>query len=247
MSQPIDFVEYRKNEAGEYIKVDELIWRMEAEEMAILYSAQCVRFRHLTPAEKNLKNYYHPEGLRIGGKTKIVEIHTAVPVLEMPFLTKMVHKTDTKAASEELAKLLPNSASWASKRDVGIQTIASIGWLMDVTKARPPDITKDTSNVEYAVDILPQNLDVKEESKPTGYNDGQIALLEEARGVATDVLKYCGNKHKEIGEMNIVIFAQRVFKTYSKTFNALPDPSEEERKRDEAMREQAKKNAEDDD
>jgi len=201
----------------------------------------------LRGAEENLKNYRHPEPLRIAGKTKMVEIHNAVTTMERPLIKGMTCKTGTKDAEREFAKLLEESPYLLTTKESGLQAIASIGWIMDVSKARPPEITTDTSSVDYEESLLPDNLEVKEESAPSGYNKSQVKLLEDTKKITAAALKHCGELGENYERMGVVQFGTKVFKAYAKVFGSLPDPEEEERERFNAMREEAKAKKEEDD
>jgi hypothetical protein len=248
MSKSLEYIPEEKNPQGEWVKKDILRWRLQEEEMAMLYAAVCIRMKHLQEAEENLKDYRHTEPLRIAGKTKMVEIHNAVATLAQPFSVAMKSKSGSPQSKKELSKLLSNSRTIDTKKEVGLQTIASIGWLLDVTKARPPEITEDTSSVDYEETLLPGNLQVMEESTPSGYNKAQMELLNEAKNIMSDVLEECGELSEHYRKMGIVLFGNKVFKTYAKVFGCLPDPEEEERERFNAMRDEAKaKEAEEND
>jgi hypothetical protein len=247
MASHLTFVPEEKRSDGSWEETHVFHWRMEEDEMAVIYAACCVRIRNLREAEENLKNYRHVEPLRIAGKTKMVEFHNAVPALSQPFCPKMKHGTGTKAGDEEFAKILAQSPVIVTSKEVGLQALASMGWLMDITKARPPEITNDTTSVDYEEKLLPSNLEVKEESAPSGYNKAQISMLDEARDKAVIVLRDCGDLAQSYEEMGVVKFGTKVFKAYSKVFGALPDPEEEERKRFEGIKEEAKARKEDPD
>jgi hypothetical protein len=248
MAKSLEYIPEEKNNKGEWVKKDILRWKLLEEEIAMVYAANCVRMNHLKEAEANLENYRHAEPLRIAGKTKMVEIHNAVEILERPFCVSMRAPTGTKQAHRELSQILSTARSVDTKKEVGLQTIASIGWLLDVTKARPPEITEDTSSVDYEETLLPDNLEVKEESAPSGYNKSQMELLQETKDILVQALTDCGDLSKHYDKMGIVLFGTKVFKTYAKVFSCLPDPEEEERERFNAMRDEAKaKEAEDDD
>jgi len=248
MAKPLEYIPEEKNAKGEWVPKDILRWRILEEEIAMVYAANCVRINHLKEAEENLKDYRHAEPLRIAGKTKMVEIHNAVGILERPFCITMKARSGTSQAHRELSHILSTTRTVDTKKEVGLQSIASIGWLLDVTKARPPEITQDTSSVDYEETLLPGNLEVKEESAPSGYNKSQMELLQEAKDVIIEVLKGCGDLSQHYDRMGIVVFGNKVFKTYAKVFSCLPDPEEEERERFNAMRDEAKaKEAEDDD
>jgi hypothetical protein len=248
MAKNLEYIPEEKDSSGEWVKKDILRWRLLEEEIAMVYAANCVRISQLKDAEANLKNYRHAEPLRIAGKTKMVEIHNAVGILERPFCVTMRAATGTPQAHRELAHILSTTRSVDTKKEVGLQTIASIGWLLDVTKARPPEITQDTSSVDYEENLLPTNLEVKEESAPSGYNKSQMDLLQETKDIVVESLKGCGDLSKHYENMGIVVFGNKVFKAYARVFSCLPDPEEEERERFNAMRDEAKaKEAEDDD
>ena len=247
MAGHLTYVAEEKRSDGTWEKVNAFQWRLEEDEMAVIYAACCVRMRNLREAEDNLKNYRHGEPLKLAGKTKVVEFHNAVGILEQPFCPRMKHGTGTKAGDEEFTKILAQSPVITTNSEIGLQALASIGWLMDVTKARPPEITTDTMSVDYQESLLPSNLEVKEESAPSGYNKAQIGMLEEARKKAVEVLRDCGDLAQSYEDMGVVKFGTKVFKAYSKVFGALPDPEDEERKRFEAIREEAKSRKEDDD
>lgn len=248
MAKLLEYIPEEKNTKGDWIPKDVLRWKLLEEEIAMVYASNCVRINHLKDAEANLKNYRHAEPLRIAGKTKMVEIHNAVSILERPFCVTMRAATGTSQAHRELAKLLSTSRTIDTKKEVGLQSIASIGWLLDVTKARPPEITQDTSSVDYEEKLLPDNLEVKEESAPSGYNISQMELLQEAKDIVVESLKGSGDLSKHYENMGIVVFGNKVFKAYARVFSCLPDPDEEERERFNAMRDEAKaKEAEEDD
>jgi hypothetical protein len=212
--------------------------------MALMYACSCVRLKHLSDAEGNLKNYRHSEPLRMEGKTKMVEIREGVSLLSKPLLIGMQGVTGSKEAHASINALLKRSTTWYSPQEAGIQIIASSGWVMDISKARPPDITKDTSSIDYTPTLLPSNLAVRDESAPSGYNQGQVAILEETRAVTRDVLQDVGDLHETYSTMGVVLFAQQVFRTHSRVLGCLPDPDDEERKRFDEAREQARINKE---
>jgi len=232
----IEYVHFRKNSHNEWEEASEFLWRIPEDELAIVYGATCIRLDAMAEAEANLVNYHHPEPLRIAGKTKTVEITHALEVLKRPLLANMKHATGTPEAVIELGGILQKSTQWWLKKEVGLQALSSIGWLMDVSKARPPALNKDDSATDYEESLFPKNLIVTEENAPSGYNDRQIALLKKTKGIAAEVLAPCGNTGKEYAEMGIVAFGQKVFKTYSRLFTCLPDPEEKERERFEQMR-----------
>lgn len=246
-NRTLEFVAQRKNGDGEWVKVEELIWRIPPEEMAIAYSAHCIRKRCVGEAEKNLVGFIHQEPMRFGGKTRIVEFHSAGIQMKAPFLYNMTAEPGTPESMAELKTLIPKHDEWRTTKETGLQILASIGWLSDVTKARPPAITKDTSAVEYLEDLLPGNLAVKEDTAPSGYNKRQVAVLTESKMICAEALEKAGSLHGMLKEMLIVTYGERLFKTQSRIYGALPDPETEERAKFEAMRAAAAAKAEDDD
>jgi hypothetical protein len=235
----LEYVPQRKLESGEWVPVDEFIFRVPEEEMAVMYACHCIRYKSMEEAEANLKNYVHPEPMKLGGKTKIVEIKSALSIIKTPMLSNMTGETGSQTAMAELQKELPNHAEWRMKKECGLQVLASVGWLASLTKARPPELTKDTSSADYEVSLLPGNLEVTEESAPSGYNKGQADLLKKAKDITTDALEKCGVLAEKLSEMGVVQYGELLFKTHARVFNALPDPEAEERERFEAMRQQA--------
>ena len=215
--------------------------------MALIYAAVCIRKKYLEGAEENFEGYRHPEPLKIAGKTKMVEIHNAVGILSKPLIVGMSHDTGSRDGNREFSILLEQKPSLYTSKETGLQAIASIGWLMDISKARPPEITTDNSSIDYEESLLPENLEVKEESAPSGYNKAQIELLQAAKDITSEVLVKCGALSNNYTRMGIVQFGHKVFKTYAKVFGSLPDPEEEERERFNAMREEAKAKKEEED
>lgn len=247
MTKPLEYISEMQEKNGNWNAINCFQWKMLEEEMAIIYAAVCVRKRFLSEAEANFKGYRHPEPLKIAGKTKMVEIHNAVSILEKPMVLGMEHSTGSRDGNREFSILLEQKPSIFTSKETGLQAIASIGWIMDIAKARPPEITTDNSSIDYEEDLLPENLEVKEESAPSGYNKAQIELLQATKDIASEVLLKCGELSQSYQKMGIVQFGQKVFKTYSKVFGSMPDPEEEERERFNAMREEAKAKKEEED
>jgi hypothetical protein len=240
MAEEIQYIHQRQKSDGTWIDAQEFIWKLPHEEMATLYGSCCARLKHLEEAEENLNNYHHQEPLKIGGKTQVVEIHSGIPFLKQNFFKNKEGVTGTPKGNKTAQELFANTNQWRTTKDIGLQAITSIGWLMDVTKARAPDITTDTSSTDYSASLLPQNLSIKEEAAPSGYNNNQLNLLKETQKIAAEVLKNCGEKGEKMAEMGTIQFGNLVFKTYSRVWGNLPDPEEIERQRFEKMREQAK-------
>lgn len=232
----LEYIPHRKLESGDWVSVDEFVFRIPVEEMAVTYAAHCLRKRSLAEAEANLKNYIHPEPMKLGGKTRLVEIKSALNFIEQPLFATMTGETGSKKAMEEIQNELPKQAEWRMKKDMGLQALASVGWLASLTKARPPEITKDTSSFDYEPTLLPGNLEVAEEAAPSGYNKEQANLLKETKNLAAEALSKCGSLSDKLKDMSIVQFGELLFKVQSRLFNALPDPEAEERERFEAMR-----------
>lgn len=247
MSNSLEYICETKNASGNWDAINAFQWKILEEEMAVVYAAVCIRRKHLEQAEANFPNYRHPEPLRIAGKTKMVEIHNAVSTLKKPLVAGMTQETGSKDGNREFSILLEQKPSLFTSKECGLQALASIGWLMDVSKARPPEITTDNSSIDYQESLLPGNLEVKEESAPSGYNKAQIELLQSAKTIASEVLAKCGNMSLAYTQMGIVQFGHKVFKIYSKLFGCLPDPEEEERERFNVMRQEAKAKKEEDD
>ena len=235
----IEYIHERKSEDGGWVKAEEMIWRIPPEEVAVIFAAQTIRLRCMREAEANLKNYIHPEPMRLGGKIRQVEIKSGIDEMRAPFLKQMTKETGSPEAAAELAKILPAQAQWRLKKSSALQGLASIGWLGDVTKARPPAITKDTSSVDYEETLLPESLSVREEAAPSGYNKQQLATLEEAREIALAALAGCSSLKTAMESMGAVRFGELVFKTQSRLYGGLPDPELEERAKFEAMRAEA--------
>lgn len=247
MTKPLEYISEMQDKDANWTAINCFQWKMLEEEMAIIYAAVCVRKRYLTDAEANFKGYRHPEPLKIAGKTKMVEIHNAVGILEKPMVLGMEHSTGSKDGNREFSILLEQKPSIFTSKETGLQAIASIGWIMDIAKARPPEINTDNSSVDYQEDLLPENLEVKEESAPSGYNKAQIELLQATKDIASEVLSKCGELSNSYHKMGIVQFGHKVFRTYAKVYGSLPDPEEEERERFNAMREEAKAKKEEED
>lgn len=247
MTKPLEYISELKDKDGNWSSINCFQWKMLEEEMAIIYAAVCVRKKFLEEAEANFKNYRHPEPLKIAGKTKMVEIHNAVGVLNKPLVLGMDHPTGSKDGNREFSILLEQKPSIFTSKETGLQAVASIGWIMDISKARPPEITTDNSSVDYEEDLLPENLEVKEESAPSGYNKAQIEILQTTKDITSEVLSKCGELSLSYKKMGIVQFGHKVFRTYAKVFGSLPDPEEEERERFNAMREEAKAKKEEED
>lgn len=247
MSKPLEYICETKDDSGNWNAINAFQWKLLEEEMAIVYAAVCIRKKHLEKAEANFPNYWHPEPLKIAGKTKMVEIHNAVGTLKKPLVAGMTQETGSKDGNREFSILLEQKPALFTSKECGLQALASIGWLMDVSKARPPEITTDNSSVDYEESLLPTNLEVKEESAPSGYNKVQIELLQSTKDIAAEVLAKCGGMSLAYSNMGIVPFGHKVFKIYAKLFACLPDPEEEERERFNAMREEAKAKKDDDD
>lgn len=235
----IEFIHLRKTLSGDWENVGEFIWRTPPEELATVYAAHQIRLKNLLEAEDNLKNYRHAEPLRIGGRTKIVDILSATSILKQPFLTTMQGETGSDKALTEIQNVLASSSEWRFKKEIGLQAIASIGWLSDITKARPPAITKDNSSTDYEEELLPDNLQIKEDSSPSGYNKQQAQILTEAQTLTIKALANCGPLHAKISDMTIVPYGELLFKTFSRIYTALPDPETEEREKFEEMRKKA--------
>ena len=247
MSHELTFIPEKLDNNNKWIEANEFLWKIPVEEMAVLYASCCIRLEALTEAEANLKNYRHQEPLKINGKTKIVEIHNGVPFLKNPFFKNHLGETSSPECLKTAQELFANTNQWRTSREVGLQAIASIGWILDITKARPPDITKDTSSTDYEAKLLPQNLKIKEEATPSGYNKQQLGILKKTQAITVETLQNCEIKKDEIKELGAVAFGNLVFKTYSRIWSNLPDPEEIERQRFERMREQAKAKREEED
>jgi hypothetical protein len=240
MTKPLEYISEMQDKEGGWNAINCFQWKFLEEEMAIIYASVCIRKKYLSEAEANFKGYRHPEPLRIAGKTKMVEIHNAVGTMDKPMILGMEHPTGSKDGNREFSILLEQKPSIFTSKETGLQAIASIGWIMDIAKARPPEITTDNSSVDYEEDLLPENLEVKEESAPSGYNKAQIELLQATKDITSEVLSKCGELSHSYNKMGIVQFGHKVFKTYAKVFGSLPDPEEEERERFNQMREEAK-------
>lgn len=247
MPEELQYIAARQKDDGSWIETQEFVWKIPPEEMAVVYAACCTRLKHLEEAEQNLKDYHHQEPLKIGGKTQMVEIHSGVPFLKQNFFKNKEGVAGTAKGLRSAQELLTNTSQWRTSKDIGLQAITSIGWLMDITKARAPDITTDTSSTDYSANLLPSNLAIKEEASPSGYNNNQLKLLKDTQTIAAEALITCGDKGKKMTEIGVVPFGNLVFKTYSRVWGNLPDPDEIERQRFDKMREQAKAKREEDD
>lgn len=246
MNDAIEYIALSQNQKGAWIETHEFLWKLPLEEMAILYAACCTRLSCLQAAESNLTHYRHLEPLRINGKTQIVEIHSGTPFLTLPFFKNKEGAIGSPQGISGAQDIFTNTTQWRSSKDVGLQAIASIGWLMDITKAKPPEINKDTSSTNYTETLLPTNLQIKEEAAPSGYNQNQLKLLKDTQNIAAETLKNCGEVGTSLKSLNITLFGNLVFKTYSRIWGSLPDPEEIERLRFEKMKEQAKAKREED-
>lgn len=242
-NQVLEFIAQRKTPTGDWVVINEFVIRVPPEELAIIYSAHIIRKSRLVEAEANLTNYIHKEPMKMGGKIRTVEIHSAGKTMKVPFLIGCKAEPGCQEALDELKTAIPKNAEWRMEKEVGLQAIASIGWLADVTKARPPDITKDTSSVDYEQNLLPGNLQIAEDSAPSGYNKSQVELLEEAQKTAAEALIKSGNLHGTITNMSVVTFGELIFKTWSRLFGSLPDPEAKQREEFEALRKEAAEKA----
>lgn len=243
----IEYIHKRKDDKGNWVDVEEIIFKIPPEEMAVAYAAHAIRLKCLMEAESNLKDYCHREPMKIGGRTKTVEIRSALDILKLPLLKDMNYFTGSDQAVEELQSLLPVKSEYRAKRLNGLQLLASVGWLADVTRARPPSITEDKSSVDYEAELFPENLEVKEETVSSGYNKIQAEMLKDAQRISGCCLKNCGELKDRIECMTVASFGELVFKTYSRLFGALPDPEAEERARFEDMRKAAEARREEED
>lgn len=232
----LEFVPERRSPEGDWVPVNEFIWRVPPEELAVAYAAHTIRRRCMVEAEANLKGYVHKEPMRLGGKIRTVKIMTAGVTLKKPFLSGMRGEPGSKEALEELKIAIPKNAEWRMPQDVALQAIASVGWLGAMTKARPPEISKDTSAVDYEESLLPQNLELAEDAAPTGYTKEQVGFLREAQNTAASALEKSGSLGERIKTMPVTTFGELLFRTQSRLFGALPDPETQEREQFEQMR-----------
>jgi len=232
----LEFVAERRTPEGEWVPVNEFIWRIPPEELAVAYAAHSIRRKCMAEAEANLTGYIHKEPMRLGGKVRTVKIMSAHETMDKPFLSGMRGVPGSKESMDELKVAIPRSGEWRMEQDVGLQTIASVGWLGAMTKARPPEISKDTSAVDYEEGLLPQNLELSEDMAPTGYTKEQAGFLREAHGLATQALEKSGTLKDRMQNMSLTVFGELLFRTQSRIFAALPDPETQEREQFEAMR-----------
>lgn len=239
----LEYIPERKAADDEWVRVDEFAWRTPPEDLAIAYAAHVIRKQSLTEAEANLKNYVHKEPMRLEGKLRTVKILSSGETLKKPFLATSRAEPGSKEAMEELQMAIPRNAEWRLNRDVCFQVIASVGWLTSLTKARPPDISRDTSEVDYQTQLLPGNLEVAEDAAPSGYNKEQVELLKRAQKLAAEALAKSGGLGEKIKNLPIVNFGEVLFKTFSRTFGSLPDPEIKEREAFEAMQAEAAERA----
>ena len=243
----LEYIPQRETENKEWVAVNQFIFRPPSEELAVAYAAQVMRLKALEEAEANLVGYLHQESMKIGGRVNTIEIQGATHIMKLPFLTTMDQPTGTPAAMAQLIKELPNKVEWRTEKEVGLQIIASVGWLGAITKARAPNITEDTSSIDYHLELLPHNIEVKDENAPTGYNKRQVTQLQEALNIVIEACSGSNTLHQQLSNMTILKFGELVFKTQSRLFNALPDPDAEEKAKFDAMRDAAIAAKEDED
>jgi hypothetical protein len=232
---------------GEWTDKNEWRFELETGEFPLLWAAMMIRLKYVGQAETTFENYKHAEVFNIDGKNRIYAIGSGLQTLREPLLINSTYKGDTEETRAHLAELVKTTQRWRMKKHVGEQAIASIGWYADITKARPPAITKEETTSVYQHALLPENMIPEEEKAATGYNKKQSKLLEEGRLIVVDLLRHLPNIQSEWDQMGIVVFGQRLSKLRDKVFASLPDPEEEERKKLEELQQKAKEMANPDD
>jgi hypothetical protein len=236
MEEPtIEYIQERPNEDGDWEKVNCFLWRNPPEEMAIVYAAHALRGKYLKTAEKTHENYIHKEPTQVDGQKMTMKYGTAAEDLASPLLEGMRAPCTAPESLPEIQERLWRGSQWELKKDQGIQALASIGWLANVTKARPPAITQESTTIQYEESLLPTSMSVSEEVRASGYNEAQAAILEEARNLAANALEKCGKLAGRMRELRVGAFGELVFRTQARLFGALPDPDTEERAKFEAM------------
>jgi len=227
-------------ETGQWQDLKEFRLELEPGEFSLIWAAIQVRTKALKAAEKVFENYNHPEPLNIGGLRRVIEIGSAIPILEGKLLVNCEGVKEEPSLLETIRKGERTGYTWRLREEAGLQAMSSIGWLCDVAKARQPPITQSTSDINYEADLLPSNIGVKHEESPTGYNKKQITLMENTREFMGKIL----NPLPEIKDLwlgiPIIIFGQKLFRTTSKIFGSLPDLEEEERKKFDEMKNKVK-------
>lgn len=238
------FVEYIAGEGdlqtGVWKDLREFRLELEPGEFTLIWASIIVRTKALEEAEKIFPGYRHPEPFNIGGRKKIVEIGSALPVLKGPLLATCNTPCDHPETIKMIQRGERTGYTWRLKEEAGLQAMTSIGWLCDVVKARQPPITQSTSDVSYEADLLPSNMQVKSEEATAGYNKKQITLMENTKAIMDRVLKDIPEVRTKWLDTTITIFGQNIFRTTSKIFTSLPDLEEEERKKFEELKEKAK-------
>jgi hypothetical protein len=223
--------------------LNEFQMELEPGEFTLIWASGVVRQKALKAAEDVFPNYNHPEPLNIGGMKRIVEIGSALPILEGPILVTCPHPSNSEETVKAITKGEKTGYTWRLREEAGLQAMVSIGWLCDIAKARQPPISKNTSEIAYAADLLPTNMLVKEDEAPTGYNKKQADLMQEAKKEMLRVLGNIPELKAAWIDIPIIPFGEKLFRTASKIFTSLPDLEEEEKKKFEQIRAQAKANA----
>ena len=225
---------------GRWKDLSEFHFELEPGEFTLIWAAVVVRLRALRAAEKVFPNYNHPEPLNIGGMKRIVEIGSALPILEGPLLVACPHPADSEETVKMIVKGEKTGYTWRLREEAGLQAMVSIGWLCDVAKARQPPISQATSEVDYSLDLLPANMQLKQDEAPTGYNKKQTDLMNQTKKEMCRVIDHAPELKKPWIDIPVVPFGEKLFRTASKIFTSLPDLEEEEKKKFEEIRAKAK-------
>lgn len=227
-------------ETGQWTDLNEFRFELEPGEFTLIWAAIQVRAKALKAAEKVFVDYNHPEPLNVGGLKRVIQIGSAIPILEGQLLVTCVGTKDEPSLIEAIRKGERTGYTWRLQKEAGLQAMASIGWLCDVAKARQPPITQSTTDISYEESLLPSNVGVINEEAPTGYNKKQVTLMENAKEYMGKILDPLPEVKAQWLGVPIVTFGQKLFRTTSKIFGSLPDLEEEERKKFDEMKNKVK-------
>jgi len=242
----ITYVQGEPNaECTKWLVLDELRFELEPGEFTLIWAANNVRRVALEEAEKKFPGYSHKEVFNLGGERKVIGIGSATEVMGLPLLIGQKGAKD----SPEIIKAIREDERlgqtlWRTPREVGLQLLASLGWFADLSKSGAPPISKNQSEVIYASDVFPSNIQITKEEAPSGFNEKQLGFLKKGKELMTQVLKGIESLEKTWIDISVLEFSYKVFRTTSKLYGALPDLEEEERKRLEELKELAKQKEE---
>lgn len=225
---------------GKWTDLQEFQFELEPGEFSLIWACIQIRALALTKAEEAFPNYVHPEPFNIGGINRTVEIGSAAAIMQGPLLVTSEENTNSPGMIKIIQKGERAGYTWRLHKESGLQAMASLGWLCDISKSRQPPITQATNDVTYSESLMPSNISVKENAAPSGYNKKQITLLQSTMEFMGKILDPIPDiKELWIG-VPIVTFGEKIFKTTSKIFNSLPDLEDEERQKFEEMKNMAK-------